>query len=57
MGEKNPLLEYFKFGEVELEKIPCNADDYDDIHILDFSENPDLVREVYSPDLTSNFDF
>ena len=44
MGEKNPLLEYFKFGEVKLEKIPCNADDYDDIQILDFSENPNSVN-------------
>ena len=46
MGERNPLLEYFRFGKVDLEKIPCNANDYDDIQILDFSENPDSVSEI-----------
>lgn len=39
MGEKNPLLSYLNEAGVALEPIPCSADDYDDIRILEYSQD------------------
>ena len=48
MGERNPLLPYLKRAGIDLVKIPCSSDDYDEICILEY-ENDDFV------DVTAEF--
>merc|ERR1712241_1605439 len=48
MGEKNPLLIYLNEAGVTLEPIPCSADDYDDIRILEYLDDEfDDITEEY----------